>query len=59
MPRMMMVFWPGQRADDVERGQGADEIGEVRQRLLLDELGGERGDALGNVLEILARAASR
>ena len=55
MPRITMLFWPGHVADDVDGGQGADEVVEVRQRLLLDELRGERGDALGHVLQVFAR----
>ena len=41
-------------ADEVDGGQGADQVVRVGQRLLLDELGGERGDALGDLLQVFA-----
>ena len=41
-------------ADEVDGGEGADQVVGVRQCLLLDELGGERRDALRDVLQVLA-----
>ena len=40
--------------DEVDGGQGADQVVGVDQGLLLDELRGERRDALGDVLNVLA-----